>query len=464
MTLDPVLLGVAGWVLAQFAVGLAVSRHIRDEADYLLAGRTLGPAFATFSLFATWFGAETCLGAAGATYAEGLSGGRADPFGYALCLLGMGVGVAAALRRTGAMTLADVFRTRFSAACERWVVVLLVPASVLWAAAQIRALGQVFSAASHVGLPLAIGLATFVVIAYTVTGGLRADVVTDLVQGVALIVGLAVLLVVVVAHTGGPAAAWAIASAPRAPASLPEAGLFARAETWLVPIVGSITAQELAARVLACRTPGIARNTSVAASALYLSVGLIPVSLGLLGARLVPGLTEHEQVIPVLARTHLHAGLYVVLAGALISAILSTVDSNLLAAASLVAHNGVLRVWTSASERQKLLVARAGVLAAGGVACALAFSRESVYALVEEASAFGGAGMAVALCAGLWTRFGGPWAGLAAIVTGVIVQLGGTYVRPMAQPFTWSLVASAAAYAVVGAVEHGWEPRRHARK
>ena len=52
-------------------IGVLVSRSIRTEDDYLLAGRQLGPALATFSIFATWFGAETCVGSAGAVYADG---------------------------------------------------------------------------------------------------------------------------------------------------------------------------------------------------------------------------------------------------------------------------------------------------------------------------------------------------------------------------------------------------------
>jgi Na+/proline symporter len=44
---------IFGYVALQMAVGVLVSRNIRTEADYLLAGRKLGPALATFSLFAT---------------------------------------------------------------------------------------------------------------------------------------------------------------------------------------------------------------------------------------------------------------------------------------------------------------------------------------------------------------------------------------------------------------------------
>ncbi|WP_255211217.1 hypothetical protein [Methylogaea oryzae] len=61
-------------------MGIVVTRRIRNESDYLLAGRSIGFGLGTFTVFATWFGAETCIGAAGAIYENGLSGGSADPF------------------------------------------------------------------------------------------------------------------------------------------------------------------------------------------------------------------------------------------------------------------------------------------------------------------------------------------------------------------------------------------------
>lgn len=188
-------------------IGLLLSRRIRNEDDYLLAGRSLGLGLATFSAFATWFGAETVVGVAGAIYEDGLSGGSADPFGYALCLLLMGAVFAVPLWRRGLTTLADLFRQRYSATVERVAVLLVVPTSVMWAAAQVRGFGQVLSATSGFDVEASILIATAVVIVYTGYGGLLADITTDFVQGIALIVGLILLFIVVLDATGGIGAA-----------------------------------------------------------------------------------------------------------------------------------------------------------------------------------------------------------------------------------------------------------------
>ena len=449
--MNPIAIGVLVYVVLQLLVGLAASRRIQSTADYLLAGRSLGYGLAIFSLFATWFGAESCIGAAGAVYSDGLRGARADPFGYTICLALMGLLFAGPLRASGSLTLGEAFRTRFSPAAEKLVVLFLVPASVLWASAQIRALGQVVSATTGLDFALSSGVATAVVIVYTGSGGMRADVVTDLIQGIALIIGLLVLLAAVVAHMGGIGAAASAASG--ALASIhphPEPALIGW-EEWLVPIAGSITAQELASRVLACRSVSVARNSSLISAVLYMVVGLVPLTLGLLGMQILPGLEKPETVISALADRHLHGLLQILLYGALISAILSTVDSNLLSASALVSHDLVPKRYVS--EGNRLRLARGLIVVFGLVAYALALSGESVYALVYDASAFGGGGMAVAMGFGLLSRFGGGAAAVAAMVTSLLIQVLFKWVWPVTAPMTVSCIVSLFVYLGVAVVE-----------
>lgn len=448
-----VLIGVLFYVAVQLALGMAVSRGIRTRTDYFLAGRNVGYALAIFSIFATWFGAETCIGSAGRVYEVGLSGGSADPFGYALCLIAMGLVFAAPLWRRKLTTLADLFRIRYSPGVERLAVLMMVPTSVMWAAAQIRAFGQVMSASSEMGVTIAITLAAAVVIIYTMSGGLRADVMTDLVQGIGLIVGLVVVLVGVVAGMGGLSAA-AGTIEPRQLRLFGDetTSTWQLLEAWMTPICGSLVAQELVSRVIACRAPQVARNASLIAAAMYLAIGVIPVFLGLTAAQFLPGLENPEQTLPLLARRHLSQFAYVLFAGALISAILSTVDSCLLAASALVSHNLIAHAIPTMSEAAVLRTARGGVVVFGILAYVLALRAESVYHLVEEASALGSAGIFVILVFGLFTRFGGRWSATAALVAGMVAYLGASWTT-FDYPFLGSLGAALFAYAFVAVTE-----------
>ena len=56
---------ILAYVASQLLIAFWFSRRTRNEEDYLLAGRSLGPWMTMFAVFATWFGAETCIGAAG---------------------------------------------------------------------------------------------------------------------------------------------------------------------------------------------------------------------------------------------------------------------------------------------------------------------------------------------------------------------------------------------------------------
>jgi Na+/proline symporter len=444
--MSPLLFAVLVYVLGQLAIGVVVSRRIRSEDDYLLAGRRMGPLLASGTIFATWFGAETCLGSAGAAYEEGLSLGTSEPFAYGLCIVFLGLVFATRLWRLGLTTLADFFRTRYSPAVERCAALLMIPTSLLWAAAQIHAFGQVLAHAAKIEPTTGILLATGVVLVYTAFGGLMADAVTDLVQGACLIVGLLVTLVGVLTAAGGLDAALEgipaghVALLPRENGSV-----LALLETWCVPVLGSVVAQELVVRVSASRSPMVARGAALAGGVSYILVGLVPVALGLVGAGLLPGLADSEQILPELARTHLSTFGYALFAGALVSAILSTVDSTLLVCSSLAAHNLVLPYLKAPDERTKLRLARGGVIAFGLIAFGLALRSDGVSHLVEQASSLGSAGLFVLLVFGLFTRLGGRASGLAALAAGLVVFLVAKHLEH-GTPFLLSLVASLTAF------------------
>lgn len=164
----------------------------------------------------------------------------------------------------------------------------------------------------------------------------------------------------------------------------------------------------------------------------------------------MPGLTEPEQVLPVLAERFLPPILYAVFAGALVSAILSTVDSALLVAGSLTSHNLIVPLLPGLSERHKVRLARGAVAVFGVVAWVMATRADAVYELVEMASAFGSAGIVVVVVAGVFTRFGGSGAAMAALLSGVTTWVVGAYVLDVAYPFLGSIVAAAGSYGLVG--------------
>ncbi len=398
------VLVLIGFFALQIGIGLWASRRVHSEQDYFVAGKSLGAPLLTMSLFATWFGAESCVGASGVVYDHGLAGGRFEPFGYALCLLLAGLLLARPLSQGDFTTLGDLFRQRAGPAVERAAILLLVPSSLLWGAAQVRALGLIVAHVGGFPLEATIAFSGLGVIAYSFLGGMWGDVMTDLIQGTILTLGLVGLLGAVL---------WSQPWSALSPALVPDRfelwptgeGAWIQLDRLSIPILGSLVTQELAARLLGAKSPSVARKSSFWAAGLYFVVGSIPVFLGLVGPALVPNLGESERLLPELAARFLTPLGGVLFSCSLLAAILSTVDSVLLSNSALLSHNLLTPLFRIQTGAGKLWLGRIVLVLSGLFALAVAVGASGVYALVESASAIGTAGvLVVTLAASKRTR------------------------------------------------------------
>jgi Na+/proline symporter len=274
-----------------------------------------------------------------------------------------------------------------------------------------------------------------------------ADAYTDLIQGAVLIGCLLVLGALVVMDSGGPSQALSLLQqASQGGEAAQSASWLEVLDSWAVPVLGSLFAQELASRVVASRSATLAKRATLVAAGVYLCLGLIPVCLGAIARTTLPG-ENPEAVLAALSQRHLGAVGYVVFAGALVSAILSTVDSALLVSGSLVSHNLAPVFRPDLDERARLRLARISVCGLGLVAYLLAHDGESVHNLVMEASAFGSAGICISGSLGLFTRIGGTRSAYGALVGGALAWVLAAYVFSTSAAFIASLAAALLGYA-----------------
>jgi Na+/proline symporter len=331
------------------------------------------------------------------------------------------------LREAGVLTFVDFFKQRFGPVSEKIAAVLTIPTSVIWASAQLLAMGEIVATVS--GLPTGAGLliGAAIIIGYTTIGGLLGDVITDIVQGGVLIAGLVLLMIVVV--MSGDFDFAKITPDQLSLSGFDEEGnpesLIATLDTWMIPILGSLVAQEAISRFLGATSPSVARRGCFIAAGLYLVVGSIPAMLGLLGAANGFQAESQDAYLPELAQAYLDPVLYVVLMGALVSAILSTVDTTLLAISAIATRNLIEPFAPGIPEKGKVALGRVMTAFSGVVALGVAASGDTIKGLVEVASSFGSAGIVVALLFGLHTRFGNQSAAIAAMVTGAVMSFFG---------------------------------------
>jgi len=444
---------IAGYLVVQLVLGYWISKKINNSTDFFLAGRNLPLPIVAVSLVATWYGAETCIGSAGAVYAEGLSGSRADPFGYSLCLLLVGLLLAIPLWKGGYITLGDFFAERYGHFVEKFTAFILIPGSMLWAAAQIRAFGQIVAGATDLPMQTTILFCTVFIVVYTFLGGLLGDVILDMFKGLMITVGLVFLTVTVFGHENFSWQAIQTMGSERLSFIAPNESFFQRIDRWAIPILGSLVSQELVSRTLAAKSAPVARTACFVACGMYLVLGCMPVFLGLVGPLLLPQVADREHVLILLAQNYLPPVMYVVFVGALISAILSTIDTILLSISAIASQNIVYPFIVNLSERKKLHIARLFIVIAAMAAYAIAMFSNGIYELVEVASSFGTAGLLVITLLGLWTKIGGHIAGICALVAGMGSFNIYKYWMELDAPFMSAVFAAFIGFLIGAAVE-----------
>ncbi len=417
-----ILTGVGVYIAGILALGLWAGRRVEDQTDYIVAGRKVTLGLLVFTLFATFYGGGTIMGVAGAAYGEGLLGVIADPFGAALCLFLGGFFFFRVLRRMRLLTVADFFRVRYGPRAELLAGLCMIPPYLGWVSSQFVAFGFILHTLTGMDTTLGMVLGAAVVIVYTVVGGLWAVALTDFIQALILIVGLAVLGFVVVEHAGGwPALAAAL---PEGHLSLlPEGGLNAwiwYLQAWVVIGLGGIPAQDLIQRAVSARSEGVAVGGAYISGLMYLGFGMIPVMLGLAALVIMPGLENPEFVIPRLAMEHLPPLLLMLVLGAVISGIMSSADSALLAPASVVGENLARMVHRDLTPREVLVVSRWAVVVLGLVSLGLALYFQRIYDIMVGSWSVLLVSLFVPLLGGIYWRRANATAAIVAIVVGLV--------------------------------------------
>jgi sodium/proline symporter len=362
--MSAILITVIVYQLLMLAIGWWASKRNRDSEDFYLGGRRLGPLVAALSASASSSSAWSLLGVSGAAFAWGLPAIWLIPAtlsGFLINWYLIAPRLAQHSRASGALTLTE-FIAGPPGDPARLTIMRLGAAVILFSftfyiAAQFQAAGSTFAAVLDVPLSTATVVGAAVVLAYVWLGGFWAASVTDTVQGLLMAFSALLLPLLALAAIGGPlelaaslvpdatAAGNAMAADPAGrftdlwtgQVTLPAAvgfvlGLFGIGLGY--PGQPHVVNRFMAIRDQAAIVQG--RRVAIAwACVIYLGM----VVLGWCGRLLVSELGDGEQVLFQLSTLLLPAVLAGVMVSAILSAIMSTADSQLLVAASSVSHD-----------------------------------------------------------------------------------------------------------------------------
>lgn len=424
------------YLLVSVGIGFYAAKRVKNSTDYMVAGRSLPIYMVTATVFATWFGSETVLGTSSTFIAEGLGGIVADPFGAALCLILVGLFFAVPLYRMKLLTIGDYYRLRYGRDIELVTSVVIMLSYLGWVAAQMMALGLVFSVLTDGAISRETGtvIGALIVISYTLYGGMWSVALTDFFQMTLIMVGLVFIAWTITGQIdGGAAAVFAHAEAQGKMNFLPEGNLVA-VLGFIAAIItlglGSIPQQDVFQRVMSAKSEKVARNGAIFGGLLYLLFAFIPIYLAYTAFFIDPEMItrqlgeggDSEMVLPSLIMEHTPLFSQILFFGALLSAIMSTASGTLLAPSVLVGNNMIKPLLPNLPDRQFLWVVRGIVLLFGGCVLIFAFNSDlTIFQMVESAYQVVLVGAFVPLAFGLyWKRANRNGARLA-IAAGVLV-------------------------------------------
>lgn len=438
-------------------IGLWAARRTRSGVDFLLGGRQLGPWIGALAACASSSSAWTLLGVSGLAFQYGLGAIWLFPGcvgGFALNWFLVGPRLRRASREAGAVTLIEFLTTGMEPSAARRVrrsgAVILLLCLAAYVAAQFQAVGKTFAAAFALDFRLAVLIGGGVVLFYTFSGGFWAVTVTDLVQGLVMLAAALLVPAAALWHVGGPTALWRELDAQQAALLDPLRGLAPAAALGMVLGLlgiglGYPGQPHVVDKFMALRDERALRRGRVIAMswAVLLYAGML--IAGWCGRALWQSLPDRETVLFETAAAVLPAAFSGVVVAAVLSAIMSTVDSQLLVCGATVGHD----LRGAAAGQAALRGSRAAVLLLALAAMAAAMLvRETLFQTVLFAWSGLGAAFGPLLLARLWRGPLRPGYALAALWCGFLVSVA-WYLTPALKSRLYELLPAFTASAVI---------------
>jgi len=331
-------------------VGLWAKGRNESVADFYLAGRGLGPWIAAISASASSSSAWTLLGVSGAAYAWGLPALWLFPAtvgGFVINWIWIAPRLQKLASEEGAVTLSAIIAPERLGESRRTILriaaMIIVFCFVFYVASQFEAAGKAFESTFALSKQTSILIGAGIVLAYTLLGGFWAVSVTDSVQGLLMFVAAIVLPAVALVALGGfePLVSGLMAvegmGSPTASLSAVMVVLFVLGLFGIT--IGYPGQPHVVNRFMALKDEKSLQQGRVIALTWAVIVYAGMLLVGFSARVLFADLGDSEQVMFKVAGELLPPVVAGVMLAAVLSAIMSTADSQLLVAASAISYD-----------------------------------------------------------------------------------------------------------------------------
>ncbi|MEJ8543830.1 sodium/proline symporter PutP [Brevibacillus borstelensis] len=426
------LISIAVYMLGMLLIGYYAYKRTSNLTDYMLGGRTLGPAVTALSAGASDMSGWLMMGLPGAMFAQGISASWIA-IGLTLGAYANWLYVAPRLRTytevaNNSITIPAFLENRFGDASRMLRLVsglVIMIFFTFYVSSGLVSGGVLFENTFHLNYHTGLWLVAVVVIAYTLFGGFLAVSWTDFVQGLIMFIALILVPLVTILHVGGIGPTFteiysinpALLDIFKGTSLLGIISLFA----WGLGYFGQ---PHIIVRFMAIS------SVKEIKKARFIGMGWMIFSIvgamftGLIGIAYYSkqGLTlsDPETVFIELGKILFHPLITGFLLAAILAAIMSTISSQLLVTSSSLTEDVYKTFFRrEASDKELVFVGRLSVLIVSLVALLLAYSKnDTILDLVGYAWAGFGASFGPLILLSLYWKRMNKWGALAGMVAG----------------------------------------------
>lgn len=365
-----VLVFIVSFFVLQFVclyIGKKASKQLETQDDYFLAGRNIRFFPLLMTLVATQIGGGLILGSAEEAYRYGWYV-LLYPFGASLGLILLAAGVGKRLSQFNVSTIAQLFEVVYKSSALKKVASLLSIISLFMILmAQVIA-SKKFMVSAGVTQNWIFVAFWGIVILYTVSGGLKAVVATDIVQALFfIIIFIASGVYTFYVNQGG------------IPVVSSESHFEFDQSKWmgwlLMPLLFMVIEQDMAQRCFAAKSGKVVSWASAVAALCIILVCIIPVYYGILAKSLGLVVPEGESVLMAFLTQKTSPAITALFGCAILAAIISTADSLINAISSNIAQDFELAIF---QRKNSVRASQMATMAIGCLALLASFSFNNV--------------------------------------------------------------------------------------
>ncbi|RBP68117.1 SSS family solute:Na+ symporter [Brevibacterium sanguinis] len=321
------------YLAAMVGFGIWGRFKAKDQDDFLVAGRRLGPLLYTGTMSAVVLGGASTIGGVGLGYTSGLSG-MWLVFSIGLGIIALSLLFAPRIQRLEIYTVSQMLELRYGHGSRLVSGAIMTAYGLMISTTSTVAYATVFHALFDLNKFWSVIIGGGVVILYSMLGGMWSITLTDFVQFFIQTIGIfLIMLPIVLSKAGGIGELFSSITPEQA--SVTGIGWQAILGYILIYTLGLLIGQDIWQRVFTARSPGVARWGGFSAGVYCLFYAVAGALVGMAAAKIVPGIEVADDVFVAVVDASMSPVFAGFVLAAALAAMMSTASGSLMAASTV---------------------------------------------------------------------------------------------------------------------------------